>query len=95
MKINILILRHALENTPKILIIRQCFKIKRLTIVNVFTKLVWAASGEIHEADRLLVFLNLLVLFAFGGKNLVLPRQLALQEVHEQISYSLQVVSPR
>ena len=96
---NVLLMSHWLQMVSKklfhIVIIRLFFKLQILTICKILQHTFWKPLTESLTGGSYFLFLDPLILISFGLTMQSLPRQFALQKVHNTYPNSLKVISPR
>ncbi len=83
------------EELAQVVVVGGVFEAQVSNVRKVLVELLGEALAQLLDGRRLLLLANLFVLLLVGGRLETLPRKTATEEVHEDVSQRLQVVSPR
>lgn len=83
------------EQIPKIVVIRGILEAKISDVAQVLVEFLGEAITEVLDSSGLLLLSNLLVLLLVGRSLESLPWKSSSQEIHENMSQCLEIVSSR
>ena len=84
-----------MEQTDDVSVVWLLSERKTSTVVQEFFVLIWEVFAKVIDRDLLLLFLDIGILFSFGSARKTLPRESSFEEVDQDMTYSLKIISSR